>query len=411
MQILSTDFPIDPESVNGVDLADILNRFSDAFVTTNAGPGQPPDTMAGMLWLDTSIGANGLLRVRNAANTAWVDMITVTISAGNQGATLTALGLTNHNKLIVDGAGSVTSPGWFVGVGVQVSSDFVLSPARAGIGSLVGAIDARMPRAGGTFTGPVYGLAPYSVGLDQVANARQVYSLRGPQNAVYIGWNGAQIDVQIDGTYFGGTWPISISGTCGNSNQVNGIGGWHYENRNYNPAYLWATQGNGQDQFLVQPGNLNVWNAERFQGQDGSYWLNNAGSAVRNLRNNGTIQMISGVAGVGDMWWPAYLSDARLKKEVEDTKADSLAQIVRLRFIGYRFRDDVISIPIDDGHFHPIGLIAQEAEKIEPEWVSNIGTWKQLDVNAMLASALHAIQQLNARVDELTQQVAQLKGG
>jgi hypothetical protein len=211
-----------------------------------------------------------------------------------------------------------------------------------------------------------------------------------------------------------------------NSGQINGIGGWTYSNNNNNPAYLWATEGDGQYQHLTQPGALSVNyantanyanscgtanNSNLFVGQGSTYFVNNAGSAVRNLRNNGYIQMVSGVAGVGDVAWSTYLSDERLKKDIAPTTEDSLAKIDRLEFIRHRFRDDVLEGgAIDDGHMHPIALRAQQAESIDPEWITNTGSWKQPDVYPLLCDALHAIQQLSAMVRELTAQVKALAG-
>lgn len=71
-QLLPADFPIDPVSTSGTELADILNRLEAAVNTSNAGPTPPASTYAGMEWLDTSTGGNGVLRMRDASNTAWV---------------------------------------------------------------------------------------------------------------------------------------------------------------------------------------------------------------------------------------------------------------------------------------------------------------------------------------------------
>lgn len=70
-QLLAADFPIDPAVTSGSALAGILNRFEQAVGTSNSGATAPPDTYPGMLWLDTSGGGDGVLRMRNAANSAW----------------------------------------------------------------------------------------------------------------------------------------------------------------------------------------------------------------------------------------------------------------------------------------------------------------------------------------------------
>ncbi|MBO9649606.1 MAG: hypothetical protein J7605_13930 [Variovorax sp.] len=169
---------------------------------------------------------------------------------------------------------------------------------------------------------------------------------------VSIGWSATlmRLLVSVEGDAFGDAWPIDVSGraavatnagnatrsatsgradssasadyaaSASNAYMVNGIGGWTYNNLNYNPPYLWATAGDGQFQFLVQPGNLNVSyansanysnsagrasnadNADRFMGRQGEYWLNNGDTATRNIRNNGVLQLLCGLAGYGDIW-------------------------------------------------------------------------------------------------------------
>lgn len=281
-------------------------------------------------------------------------------------------------------------------------------------------------------------------------------------NTVSIGWSGAlgRLLMSVDNNAFGNTWPIDISGRAavatnadnatrsatsgradssagadyashaGNADHVNGIGGWNYSNLNFNPPYLWSTAGDGQYQFLVQPGNLSVNyanssnisnrsrnsdNADRFMGRQGEYWLNNGDSATRNIRNNGVLQLLCGIAGYGDTWWPTNASDERLKMEIADSTDDSLAKIMRLRFRQFRFRpelawqsqegdpdDHPATIKVDDGH-------AQEIETIDPEWVSDAGRYKAIDTLAMLADALHAAQQLGRLVDALQERVAVLE--
>lgn len=64
------DFVID----NGPGLAvrTDMNAAFAALVSQNAGPVEPATRFPGMLWLDTTVAPNGLLRQRNQANNAWV---------------------------------------------------------------------------------------------------------------------------------------------------------------------------------------------------------------------------------------------------------------------------------------------------------------------------------------------------
>ena len=65
---------------------------------------------------------------------------------------------------------------------------------------------------------------------------------------------------------------------------------------------------------------------------------------------------------------------------------------------------------MDDGHLHTIGVIAQEIETIDPEWVSDAGRYKAVDTLAMLVDALHATQQLSRLVEALAERVRMLEG-
>jgi len=71
-QILAADFPIDPTTTSGTALSQVLNRFADAEHTNNSGATAPPNTTPGMFWLDTSSGANGVLKMRDSPNTGWL---------------------------------------------------------------------------------------------------------------------------------------------------------------------------------------------------------------------------------------------------------------------------------------------------------------------------------------------------
>jgi hypothetical protein len=73
-QMLAADFPINPAVTNGTQLADITNRFQAATQTSNSGATAPASTFAGQIWLDMSTGANGVLKLRNAANAAWITL-------------------------------------------------------------------------------------------------------------------------------------------------------------------------------------------------------------------------------------------------------------------------------------------------------------------------------------------------
>lgn len=80
-QSLVDDFPIDPLTTSGDELADILNRFEQAVNSSNSGAAAPASTAAGMWWLDTS-GAAPILKIRNAANSGWIAVMTMSGGGG-----------------------------------------------------------------------------------------------------------------------------------------------------------------------------------------------------------------------------------------------------------------------------------------------------------------------------------------
>ena len=294
-------------------------------------------------------------------------------------------------------------------------------------------------------------------------------------NKVYIGWSGTgKLLCQVDGNPFGQVWPINadaalsvrnsgvIGGTplvftwqdpggggayvwsgdgpnnafvrpvnslrvanAANADSVNGISGWAYRNDANNPAYIWCTEGNGAAQHLTQPGNLSVnyansagycsgttENANKLLGQAVGYWLNNGSTALVNIRNNGSIQLIGSIGGFGDVWWAVNSpSDVRLKSDIAPTCEDSLAKIMRLAFKQFRYRvlpwraseDDppehADHFKVDDGRLHRVGVNADDAELIDPDWVGRAGTYKQLDTSALLMDTMHALQQLKREFD------------
>jgi hypothetical protein len=155
---------------------------------------------------------------------------------------------------------------------------------------------------GVAFSLPVTGITAAMVGLANVINAHQIINLR-PATEIYLGWNGT-LEVQVGGTYYGNTWPISISGnaatatnatnaaTAANANAVNNISGWNYSDRGHNPGYVWASDGNPGDQFLASPGVLSVNYA------NSANFANTAGSAnTANSAANGGVNSVNGILG------------------------------------------------------------------------------------------------------------------
>ncbi len=79
------DYVLDNQS--GLNFRTDLNNALQAIVSQNSGSSAPSPTYAYMAWIDTS-GANPLLKIRNAANSAWVTVGRVDIDNFGIGPTV-----------------------------------------------------------------------------------------------------------------------------------------------------------------------------------------------------------------------------------------------------------------------------------------------------------------------------------
>lgn len=212
------------------------------------------------------------------------------------------------------------------------------------------------------------------------------YARRTSLNVIGIGWTGATISISIDGNNFGGVHPMTVT----NANVSNACSG------NAATATTAAScSGNA----------ASASNASALQGYvPGNFIL--ASGALSSIGNSGFTQVTASISGTG-VFWGCSVSDARLKKNVAPTTQDSLAKIARLDFVQFEFGNLPSGAAVDDGHVHKVGFIAQQAEAIDSEWVVEPeGGFKQPDTFALLCEALHAIKQLNAKVAALEERLA-----
>lgn len=251
---------------------------------------------------------------------------------------------------------------------------------------------------------------------------------------IYIGYLGTQLGLQIDGNNFGGTWPIGITGNAatatnataaGNSSQLGGLGAVEYVTRNTantfrlgwngsTAAYVWmdgaprnvvtdwsviTSRPTDLASFTNSPGYVLRISGSRVEvgAPDNSGVI---GRAIPNTDNrlrqiNVDTAALTTIADGASYYWQINVSDARLKKDVAPTVRDSLGDVCALQFVGYTFNDVA---KLFAGIKRNTGVLAQQAEQINPDWVESRGDYKQLNLEAMLMSALHAVQQLSARV-------------
>lgn len=118
------------DNASGLAFRGDLNDALEAIVSLNSGASEPTTTYAFMLWADT---ANNLLKIRNAANGAWVTV--GTLSAANLGL-LSLAGGTLTGALLV-ALGTVGAPGFaFSGdtnTGVYSSGADIMGLVAAGV--------------------------------------------------------------------------------------------------------------------------------------------------------------------------------------------------------------------------------------------------------------------------------------
>lgn len=110
-------------------------------------------------------------------------------------------------------------------------------------------------------------------------------------------------------------------------------------------------------------------------------------------------------------------SDATLKNVLGESKASALDIVDKFQFKSYVWKEEAGDVYTNRSKkVTEIGLIAQDVEEIDPNFVKDIKTFKEdgtvdtevktLDTTNLLALALKSIQELRAEVDALKQQLA-----
>jgi len=254
-QPLASDFPIDPVTTSGTALADILNRFADSVGTNNSGATAPPDTMPGMFWLDTSSGANGTLKMRNAANTGWITISTPGGPFMLADGTVAAPGLAFANE---PGLGmyrrGTSTIGW-AAAGALVESLSAADPASTSL--------AINPRAAGSS----------SIQLATVPTGSSNY------NVMYLLANnlGYSIGESLGGT--GAARQLSLLFPAGVTSLGNFQAGAKVSSSGGSgPSMRWD---GGSSNFLhMQAGSTGGWSWQWLTATGQLNWLNSAGSPL-----------------------------------------------------------------------------------------------------------------------------------
>ena len=171
-------------------------------------------------------------------------------------------------------------------------------------------------------------------------------------NKVYIGWLGSTLGVQVDATNFGGTWPISITGSAGSAA----------------PA--------GSNTFV--------------QFND---------SGVANGTSGFTFNKTTNVVQAGDF---VIASDAKLKNVIGNIP-NALDIVNSLDGIRYTWNDLGQQLLGYKGDKIELGILAQQVEKELPELIAmgTTGDYKTVAYARLVAVLIEAVKELSAKVDAL----------
>lgn len=104
-QQLPTNFPIDPFTTSGIELASILNELQDAYKSTQSGTSRPDYAVQGFQWLDIT-GTKNIAKMYTGSVDLWLlEYDTVAGKAIINGGS----GFTDKSKSIVNKSSIVTT--------------------------------------------------------------------------------------------------------------------------------------------------------------------------------------------------------------------------------------------------------------------------------------------------------------
>jgi hypothetical protein len=194
---------------------------------------------------------------------------------------------------------------------------------------------------------------------------------------------------------------ITLSGVDGSINVKNGL------------VNVATGENNGNTSGTVNLGATSAGHGLRMYGgydfdSDGNVKshiaLDGPGSYVY-LWGDGSVNASNSVSAEGDMFATNFntTSDGRLKENITPIE-HSLANTLKLRGVSYNWVDQAKS------QSRQIGVIAQEVEKVYPEFVhTNEEGMKSVNYAQMVAVLIEAIKELNTQIETLKTENASLK--
>lgn len=218
----------------GLTVRTDINAAIQALISQNSGVVEPATKYPGMLWLDTSVAPDGLLRVRDLGNTAWVAAV-ATVNATGQ--------LTVKTDLVVKAqpAGAIARVAFQDAAGVVrlfVTSDQTanaaivqtqgsaggvqqtLSISGSGMALSLGAAAGNVLTTGNAFAGTVGGDTVFAVGQTLLAWLGSQVNRNNVFNATLDTGNVASYTAGGAGAALAGTWRTRGGWLSGGSNYL-----------------------------------------------------------------------------------------------------------------------------------------------------------------------------------------------
>jgi Chaperone of endosialidase len=226
-----------------------------------------------------------------------------------------------------------------------------------------------------------------AVGLGNLLNNRQVVDLRNGQNTIYIGWNNGAVDLQIDGTYFGTTWPMNITGRSGTTGRADGqdaCNNWGFASGSATFPYMRNAGGT-----LVPLCYSTNWDRT-------AVGFRVYAAAPYTFEINGD----AGAYGIS-----CAPSDERIKNNIIDSTINATAAVKAMRMIEFDL----------EGSHYGVGFSAQNLKTVNPLLAFGVAQpegspWHQFgvvlnpNVPMITAYLAKALQEALARIDALEAQ-------
>ena len=373
--------------------SDINTQYA-ALWSNHSGSTEPSSgKVAYQFWADTN---TGYLKIRNAANNAWVQLFKLDGTLSDipvEGTVVKSTGESGGTKFLrEDGDGTCswqtvsTTP-----VGGATGVDFNDNvKVRFGTSNDLkiyhDALNSYINHDG---TGNLRLVGNSNIIL-QDSNGEGLASFN-PNGAVELFFNNVKM---IETTASGG----KVNGTLQCTSHVK-IGD--------NDVYV---AGDGDDLQLYHNGTdsyiANLTGKLYFKSDDIFWFVKNNGSNVLYvspngatiLYNNSVAKLETGSSGITVYGSVTETSDIALKKDITPL-SNSLAKVKQLNGYSYKFKDTDIA---------SIGFTAQDVEKVYPDLVEGEEGEKGLNYSGLIAPLVEAVKELSTKIETLETKVAAL---